>query len=236
MSLLKPDPQAPSQPLEPTELPSALRERDARIQEAWRDVLLARLRNQKNWYDGINKAEQSGDLTDIVSLICPMVDQSTRLRLEKFRNDHRVVRKKRGRPKLQTSMKDNYDLAAYHVRKLKENQRAWKEFEGVKIEARVKTVKDGCVKIVNNEVVEIVVKDGEIVETDAREEFNERMARDVQHLLEIKDPIAHVAKLRGLKDGTLAAHMEGKRRWGEPSPKKRRKSKNRNRKPGSAKK
>ena len=92
------------------------------------------LRNQRDWRDAINKAEQSGDLAGIIRLICSgvPVDQSTRIRLEALSNDHRVVCKKRGPKKKQLSMKDIYAEAAHYVRVLEEAKRRWKEWDGAR--------------------------------------------------------------------------------------------------------
>ena len=157
--------------------------------------LLTRLRNQRDWHDAISKAEQSGGLAEIIRLIYlgVPVDQSTRLRLEALSNDHRVVRRKRGPKKKQLSMKDIYADAAHCVRVLEEAKRRWKEWDGAKIDARVKA-------------------NGVWIEGSA--EFNERVRRGAERLLGISDPVIDVAEQRGLDWEKLENVVRGKTGFG----------------------
>jgi hypothetical protein len=165
-------------------------------------------RNQKAWLEAIER----DDLAEIFRLFLSgtPIDAVVRPRLEKFAADHRAVRKARGRPPLrekqmkvqapsgayvlvpEITIEEAYALAAHDVRELKKAQRRWG-----KLWKNAKRVK-----------FDLRFKNAEGVETKAPA-FSEWMQKDVERLLAIDDPVAHVAKEWGLKVKTLTGEVEG---------------------------
>jgi hypothetical protein len=174
-------------------------------------------RNQKAWLEAIGR----DDLAEIFRLFLSgtPIDAVVRPRLEKFAADHRAACTVRGRPplrekqmKVQTpsgayvlvpeiTIEEAYALAAHDVRELKKAKRRWGN-----LWKNAKRVR-----------FDLSFKNAEGVETKAPA-FSEWMQKDVERLLAIDDPVAHVAKGWGLNAGTLERTVEGKR-WRRGKPK-----------------
>jgi hypothetical protein len=189
---------------------------DAPVRLADHAAYEAHWRNQKAWLEAIDKAAQSGDLTDIVRLICSgaPVDYSIRLRLEKLGADYRLTRTKRGRKtlreKLQMTKEEQYALACKDVELLKEAQEQWKGEVKRWKEARKKARRRGETE----EIIFVVRSEGGLFAV-----FNEPMREFAESLMAIDDPVAHVAEERGLdaeKLGNDIAGWTGWRRRGKP--------------------
>lgn len=153
--------------------------------------LLGRLRGQQDWEKAIRKAEKSGDLTGIATLIRSgtYMGFSASL-LAKLFDEHRLVRRKRGnwksifRPSAQTKYAD----AAAWVRSIQEMKREW---EKVKREDWAKGMTLTMVK-------------GEWAKDRTSFKLNE------DYLDDIDDPVAYVSQKSGLDAEKLWSAMQGR--------------------------